>query len=159
MKTKLTSVIIACLVAQVALAIPQTFRNGFFGAAGQQFEDFAVASLDPGADMKGKWAVVAGKEGTLRLDMTAVVFGVPASEVIAQKSGDHVSKYIVTYSSADDRKRGKSDAPLKNRVIAGVSAYTGGDVKAKQPAVYKGTQFLVQDGAKGDVVVEISKAP
>jgi hypothetical protein len=158
MKTLLTSVLAACVFSGAVLAIPQTFgTGGFFGAVGQQFEDVAFAAVGAGGENKGNWAPVRGKDGTLRLDMTAVVFGVPASEVTAVKAGDSVTKYRVVYRVEDDKKRGKQTAPLRERVAAGIRTYTGAEVKG--PVSYKGARVTLEDGAKGDVSVEISKAP
>lgn len=158
MKMTLQSILCACVLSTAAIAIPQTFNGGFFGAVGQQFEDFAIAALGPGAELKGKWVAVAKQEGKLRLELDAVVFGIPASEIIAEKAGGSVIKYSVTYKTADDRKRGKAASPLKMRVLAAVGAYTGAAVALGKPADYKGARFTVAE-AKGDVSVEITKTP
>lgn len=157
MKTLIASVLAGLALCSASLAIPQVFGNRFFGAVGQQFEDFAIAALGPGAELKGQWAPVGGKAGTMKLDMTAVVFGVPASEITAEKSGDTATKFRVMYRAADDRKRGGQAATLRERVMAGVRVYAGAEVKGT--VIYKGAQIKVADGAKGDVSVEISKAP
>ncbi len=157
MKTLLTSVLAAGVLAGAAVAIPQTFGNGFFGSIGKPFEDVAVAAVAQGGEMKGTWAPVRGKEGTQRLDMTAVVFGVQASEVTEVKSGNGAAKYHVLYRAADDKKRGKQNATLRERVESGIRTYTGAEVKG--PVTYKGARVTLEDGAKGDVSVEIAKAP
>jgi hypothetical protein len=159
MKTLFASVAAACAFAGAAIAIPQTFGigNGFFGATGQQFEDFAIAAVGPGAELKGKWAPVRGGDGKRRLDVTAVVFGVQASEVTAETSANGGTKYRVLYRAADDRKRGRQAASLRERVAAGIRSYTGAD--AGKPVPYKGALVTLAEGAKGDVSVEITKAP
>src|SRR6185436_1736058 len=131
MKKFFLSMTCALAFATIAFAIPQTFfgnGNGFFGAAGQQFEDAAVAAFGPGGQMKGEWAPVrAGATDEEVLKMTAVVFGVPATKVTRHKSGGHVEKYRVLYTKADDAKRAKqkSASTLQERVTAAVRTYTG----------------------------------
>ncbi len=157
MKTLITSVLTGLALCCASLAIPQVFGNRFFGAIGQQFEDFAIAAVGPGAELKGEWVPVRGKEDSKRLDMTAVVFGVPASEITAENSGSSGMRYRVVYRAADDRKRGAKAATLRERITAGVRAYAGSE--AKGTATYKGAQIKVEDATKGDVSVVISKAP
>ncbi len=46
---------------------------------------------------------------------------------------------------------------LRERVESGIRTYTGAEVKG--PVTYKGARVTLEDGAKGDVSVEIAKAP
>src|SRR5829696_8835822 len=110
MKTFL-SVLASGALVTVALGIPQTFNNGFLAAVGQQVEDAVaqVAAFAPGAEPKGKWSPVAGNRDVLKLEQTAVAFGVPASEVTAERKENAVAKYRIVYRAADDRKRGKQE--------------------------------------------------
>ena len=158
MKRTLQAIISACILCGSVLAIPQNFNGGFFRAAGQPFEDFAIAALGPGAELKGKWIAVAKQEGKLRLAVDAVVFGIPASEVVVEKSGGGVAKYTVTYKAADDRKRGRAAASLKDRVLGAVRAYTGTSMESGRPADYKNARISVAE-SKEDVTLEITKAP
>lgn len=158
MKRTLQAIISACVLCGSALAIPQNFGGGFFGATGQAFEDFAIAALGPGAELKGKWIAVANQAGKLRLAGDAVVFGIPASDVVVEKTGGGVAKYTVTYKAADDRKRGRAGASLKERVVGAVRAYTGASMESGRPVDYKNARISVAE-SKGDVTLEITKAP
>jgi hypothetical protein len=158
MNRVLQTLLTASLLAGPVLAIPQNFGGGFFGAVGKPFEDFAIAALRPGAELKGEWQAVPKEKDKLRLAMEAVVFGIPASEIIVENPDRVVTKFTVIYRAADDRKRGKATAPLKDRVISGVRAYTGSPMASGQPAEYQNARFSVVE-AKGDVTLEITKLP
>jgi len=158
MKMTLKSILCACILSTAAIAIPQTFNGGFFGAVGQQFEDFAIAAVAPGAELKGKWVAVAKEDGKLRLALDAVVLGIPASEITAEKTAGGATKFTVTYKAGDDRKRGKAAAPLKTRILGALRAYTGAEAAPGKPVDYKGARFTVAE-TKGDVSVETTKAP
>jgi hypothetical protein len=160
MKT-LLSILTASAFTLSALAIPQTFNNGngFFGAAGQQFEDFAgqVAAFGPGAEMKGKWAPVKGKKDLMKLQLDAAVFGIPASEITAQKTGNQVVKFNVLYREGGQKKGAKPAGSLQDRVLAGVKAYTGKDVQPSKPVEHNGVQIDVAPASNGDVAVSFSR--
>jgi hypothetical protein len=146
-----------------ALGIPQNFNgggNGFFGAIGINFEDFAgqAAAFDPGAKMPGKWAPVRGQKNTVKLELDAVVFGIKASEITASKSDDKVLQFRVAYRVADHRKDKGEPGTLEARVMAAVNAYTGKSVTLGHPVDYKGVQISVGLGGNGDVFVTFSRA-
>ena len=160
MKT-LLSVLASVGFATLALAIPQTFNNNtFVNAVGQPLEDAVaqVAAFEPGVEPKGQWSSVAGKPDVLKLELSAVVFGVPASEVTAERKNNAVAKYRIVYGADDDRKRGKQQSSLEARVLAGISAYTEKPATLREPIVYKGVKIAVLRGKRGDVIVEISRA-
>ena len=99
MKTIL-SVLASVAFTLQAFGIPQTFNNNnnpFFLQAGMPFEQAAgqPGAFEPGAELKGEWAPMQGKKDTLRLKLEAVVFGIQASEITAEKSGDRVTKFRV----------------------------------------------------------------
>jgi hypothetical protein len=144
-----------------AFAIPQTFNNNpFLAATGSQFEEAAgqVAAFEPGAEPKGQWAPVHGQKDALKLKLDAVVFGIPASEITAQRAGDRIAKYQVLYRAADDRKRGKQESSLEARVLAGVSAFTGKSATPVKPTIHRDVQITVKAAANGDVTVEFARA-
>jgi hypothetical protein len=160
MKT-LLSVLAGAALTVSALAIPQTFnQGGFFAAAGQPFEDFAgqVAAFGPGAEMKGKWAPVRGQKGAMKLELDAVVFGIPAKEIRAQKHENNVLSYSVVYSHDLEKKQGAQKSDLLTRVLAAISAYTGKSVKQQEKIDHKGVNILVGLGGNGDVHVTFSRA-
>jgi hypothetical protein len=160
MKT-LLSVLAGIALAFAAYAIPQTFNNNpFFGATGQQFEEGAaqVAAFEPGAEPKGEWAPVQGAKEKIKLKLDAVVFGIPASEITAQKSGNRITNFRVLYRASDDRKRGKQETKLETRVLAGVSAFTGKSAVLREPTLHNGVNITVTAAASGDVTVEFARA-
>src|SRR5688572_25455800 len=129
MKT-LVTILAGAALTMSTLAIPQTFNQGFnpfFGAVGMQFEDFAGQqdAFGPVAGMKGQWVPISGKKDALKLAMTADVFGLPATEITAQKSGGNVVSYRVAYSAKDDAKRARQKSKLQDRVLAAIGAHTG----------------------------------
>jgi hypothetical protein len=160
MKTFLSVVASIALTLQT-LGIPQTFNNNaFLGAVGVPFEEAAgqIAAFEPGAQPKGQWAPVRGRSDTLELKLDALVFGIPASEITAVKSGDRVAKFRVLYRTLDDRKRGKQAASLEERVLAGIAAFTGQSVNRRQPVIHNGVQISTISAANGDVTVEFARA-
>jgi hypothetical protein len=160
MKTFL-SVLTSGVLVTAALAIPQTFNNnGFLNAVGQQVEDAVAqpAAFAPGAEPKGKWSPMPGKPDVLKLEHTAVAFGVPASEITAERKDKAIAAYRIVYRADDDRKRGKQESSLEDRVRAGISAYTGQSATTRAPIAHKGVNIAVQPGKGGDVTVLITKA-
>jgi hypothetical protein len=162
MKTFLSLITSGALVT-IVFAIPQTFNsnnNGFVNAVGQQVEDVVAqgAAFEPGAEPKGQWSPVAGKADVLKLELSAVVFGVPASEVTAERKNNAVTKYRIVYGASDDRKRGKQQNSLEARVLAGISAYTGKSATTREPIAHKGAKIAVTRTKNGDVTVEITRA-
>jgi hypothetical protein len=162
MKTIL-SVLTSCALVTIAFSIPQTFNNNanvFGNVVGQPLEDVVVqaAAFDPGVEPKGEWTPAAGKPNVLKLELSAIVFGVPASEVTIERKDKAVAKYRVIYGAADDRKRGKQQNSLEARVLAGISAYTGKSATTREPIIFKGTKIEVTRAKNGDVTVEITRA-
>jgi len=161
MKTLLSLALGAALTAG-ALAIPQTFNGGgFLGAAGINFEDFAgqTASFDAGAKLPGKWAAVHGKKDELKLELDAVVFGIPASEITASKSGEKVKEFRVLYKYEADEKRGgnrKNGGELHERVFTAIKVFTGKSIDLGHSVDYKGVTISVALGGNGDVMVSFT---
>jgi hypothetical protein len=162
MKT-LVTILTGAALTMSSLAIPQTFNQGFnpfFGAVGMQFEDFAGQenAFGPVAGVKGQWVPIQGKKDTLKLAMSADVFGIPASEITAQKSGETVVSYRVAYRAKDDAKRTKQKTKLEERVLAAIGAYTGQSTSLTKPVEHKGVKIAVALEKNGDVLVTFTRA-
>jgi hypothetical protein len=160
----LVTILAAAALTMSSLAIPQTFNQGFnpfFGAVGMQFEDFAGQqdAFGPMEGMKGQWVPIQGKKDMLKLAMSADVFGIPASEITAQKEGNKVQSYRVAYSAKDDAKRGKKQkTKLEDRVLAAIGAYTGQSASLTKPVEHKGVKIAVALEKNGDVFVTFTRA-
>lgn len=164
MKT-LVTIFAGAALTMSTLAIPQTFNQGFnpfFGAVGMQFEDFAGQqdAFGPAQGMKGQWAPIQGKKDALKLANSADVFGIPASEITAQKSGETVVSYRVAFSAKDDARRAKQKpaSKLETRVLAAVGAYTGQSASLDKPVEHKGVKIAVALAKNGDVFVTFTRA-
>lgn len=158
MKTLLSLALGAALTAG-ALAIPQTFNGGgFFGAAGINFEDFAgqTAAFDVGSKLPGKWAPVHGQKDVVKLELDAVVFGIPATEITASKSGEKVKEFRVLYKDDDAHARHQKKGLLQERVLAAIKTFTGKPVDVSHPVDYKGVNIAVGLGGNGDVIVSFT---
>jgi hypothetical protein len=130
MKTILAALAAGVLFANVAHAVPQTFGNGFLGAVGVAFEKYA-ASPDPwaqGAELKGPWKSRAGAKGgveNLDLAVDAIVFGIPAVQISAERAAGVVRRFSVRYDEAKMRNARSGAGGLYERVVANITALAG----------------------------------
>lgn len=105
--------ILLCAIAfiQPASAIPSTF-GGFINPAGMRLEDFSAQekTWKSGAHLPGKWenwhddSVTDSGVELLRLNMSALVFGLPAKAVIVHRRNMQVEKIEVIFEP--DKKSG-----------------------------------------------------
>lgn len=170
MKTCLAVCASLFFLLEYSSAIPQQI-NGFLGAAGMPFEQFAMAgdAFAPGADLKGRWNArvekVPAKNGveTLDLAMDADVFGIPAAKVSAERAGGVVRRFIVRYDEAKLKGRARAKGgDLFARVTANLQAMageptgksSGGELTFRHEAA---TIVARREGAR-EVVVEFSPA-
>ena len=146
------------LLATSSPAIPQTFNTGggFVLRAGMRFEEFAAdKSTWSSGSLKGDWSELKGGEQTLKDD--AVVFGIPAAEIKAERTSEGVQRFRVLFRS-DAAKHGQ--APLVERVMQNVRAFTGdagkadGSLNAKTFRHKDGVQITVQNKSAREVEVE-----
>src|SRR6187402_2444113 len=110
-----------CLaLTAAAWAIPQTITGGTV-FAGRNLEQFAgdSATWSPRADLPGPWSAPA-PDGSRTLTDGTVVFGLPASEVRAERSSDRLTRLRVVF-----RDNGKDRKTLFNRVSQSITAFTG----------------------------------
>lgn len=130
MKAILPALFAALLVTNLAQAVPQTLGNGIFGAAGVAFEKYA-ASAGPwaqGAELKGPWKVRAEKKGDIEnLDLAAeaVVFGIPASQISAERSAGIVRRITVRFDERKMKSAKTNPGGLYAQVIANITALAG----------------------------------
>lgn len=104
-----------CLfVSHNVRGIPNTFGGfgGFINPAGMRLEDFAAQKKiwNPRAELKGTWELWKDDSVTdttielLHLKMSALVFGVPASEVTVQRKDDKILQFQVVFEPYDKIK-------------------------------------------------------
>jgi hypothetical protein len=135
MKAILAVLAAGALLAEPVCAIPQTFggRNGFLGAVGMSFEEYA-GSADPwalGAELKGPWNLRHDKpvkEGgeTLDLGVDATVFGIPAAQVSAERAEGGLRRFTVLFDEAKVKSVGKARrGGLYDQVLANLTALAG----------------------------------
>jgi hypothetical protein len=141
MKLILSLLILLSILPDRSLAIPQTVGGGFLNAAGMRFEEFAAARETwlPGAELKGRWLARARKPGaaegaeTLDLAMDAEVFGIPASQVSAERIGGTVRRFVVRFDESKTKTPGKArGGDLFARVTTNLQAAVG-EPQAKSP--------------------------
>jgi hypothetical protein len=146
-------------LASAALAIPQNFSTGggFRLRAGMRFEEFAAdkATWSAGT-LKGEWSEPKGGEQILKDD--AVVFGIPAAEIKAERSTEGVQRFRVLF-----REAAAKGSSLFGRVNKGVSAFTGdqGKNSGKARKTFRhsgGVQITVQETGSHEVEVEFRPA-
>ena len=168
MKSIIVSLAVTVVLAAGALGIPQTFNQGVFPGNvfllrnGVAFEQVAgdPANWAKAADLTGRWA----KRGatTLVLEDAAVVFGVPADEITAERSGDAVQSMRVVFHEKA-AKGGAGKAPdLLAQVTANVRAFTGDDgAGAKGGGTvfkHKTLTITVRRGKAREVIAEFARA-
>jgi hypothetical protein len=116
------------LTATGLFAIPQNFSSGgvFPQQAGMRFEEFAAQKEAWAADdLKGHWS--PPKKGEQILKDDAVVFGIAASEIKAERTGEAVKRFRVSFRE-DAGKRSK--ASLYERVTQNIRSFTGDSGRA-----------------------------
>lgn len=172
MKTLLSLVIVFSFLAGRSSAIPQTVGGGgFLGAVGVPFEQFATArdTWAPGAELKGRWqprgrqvASAAGVE-TLDLAVDANVFGIPAAQVSAEKSGGVVRRIVVRFDESKGKAGGNArGGDLFARVTSNIQAMAG-EPKAKSPGGdltfrHEAAQIVARRAGAKEVLVEFTPA-
>jgi hypothetical protein len=111
------------VVARHTHGIPQNFNQGtFFLRTGIAFEDFATndATFAEGASLKGEWSKPDARGAQILAD-DAIVFGLPAKHVTAERDAGRVKQLVVTFE--EDAKRARS--PILDRVMQNITAFTG----------------------------------
>jgi hypothetical protein len=148
----------ASLVGAAPLfGIPQNFTTGgtFALAAGARFEEFAAARETwSSGTLKGDWSEPKGGEQTLKDD--AVVFGVPAAAITAERTSEGVQRFRVLFRG-EAGKAGQSQ--LFDRVTRNVRAFTGhqGKAEGRDRQTFRhsgGVQITVRNKSAREVEVE-----
>ncbi len=114
-------------------AIPSTFNNGigvpFINPASMRLEDFANREdmWKQDAKLKGDWEMWNDPEiddstiELIHLKNSALVFGMPATEVTLQRRDNRPLRLVVVFSTADEKKPGNTQAQL----TANINAWSG----------------------------------
>lgn len=174
MKMIFLSLAASLLLLNDSVAIPQTFsngNNGFFGAVGVQFEQFASspAAWKPGAELKGTWRAAGGNASkvkgveTLELGLDAAVFGIPAAQVSVERAGGVVTRFVVRFDEGKMKDGGKAHAGgLYSQVTANLTALAGEpkSVSAGGEKTFRYESSMItarRSGAK-EVLVEFTPA-
>jgi hypothetical protein len=142
-----------------AFAIPQNFSQGggFLIQAGMAFEQFAAdkATWAPGAALKGEWNPPAAN-GAQTLKNDAVVFGLPASEITAERSSDRVSRFVVVFREGDKKKGGKFFDQVAQQVGAFAGSAGEADGRAAKTFRKDDVRIVVRGKSAREVIVEIT---
>ena len=170
MKAILAALAASVLFTDTASAIPQTV-NGFLGAVGMNFDQYA-ASAEPwaaGAELKGPWKSRAGNAGTkpdgvetLVLGTDATVLGIPAAQVTAERVKGAVQRFTVIF---DERKLKNANARtggLYEQVLANLTALAG-EAKIVSPGGEKAFRhesslIIARKSGGKNVIVEFTPA-
>ena len=170
MKTIVTLFSLIALLLETASAIPQTVgANGFLGAVGMNFENYA-ASASPwaaGAELKGPWKSQGkppksdGVE-TLLLGTDATVLGIPAATVTAERAGGAVRRFTVIFDERKMRNANSRAGGLYDQVIANLTALAG-EPKSVSPSGEKtfrheATIITARKPGGKNVIVEFTSA-
>jgi hypothetical protein len=147
-----------------ARAIPQNFNQGnaFLLQNGVAFEQAAAnpAAWENAADLKGKWT----KRGatTLVLAESAVVFGVQADEITAERSGDQLQSIRVVFREKTAAGRAGKSSDLLGQVMTNVQVFTGNDGRSVKDGgtafSYKALTITVRRGHSHEVTVEFTRS-
>lgn len=113
------------LCATVALAIP-TNIGGFNNLANMNFEDFAALAdtWKPGVQPKATWEMWKSPDITdtsielLRLTCSATIFGIPATEVTAQRRDDQTFRFDAVFVPEKGAKLEPLDRTLRRNLAA-----------------------------------------
>jgi len=160
MKTILSTWACALLLVVTAWSIPQTFGgNTFARSAGASFEQFASdpAAWNSGAGLKGHWAA---QGDALTLTDSAVVFGVEADQITAQRLDGQVQSFRVAF-----RNRGKQGSrkpvDLLAQLTANLRTFTGDSgtrlAGGGTTFKYKTITITLSPGSGGEVVAEFKR--
>lgn len=114
-----------------ALGIPNVVTGGFFNMAGMRFEDFAKRpqTWKQDAPLEGKWEIwndpaITGRDiELLKLSLSAIVFGVPASEVTAQRREGQNVRFSVVFRPDSPGEASR----LVQTVRTNAATWAGGD--------------------------------
>ncbi len=170
MKAILPALFAALLVTNLAQAVPQTLGNGngrLFGALGVAFEKYA-ASAEPwaqGAELNGPWKARAGKEGDIEnLDLVAdaVVFGIPAAQISAERAAGVVRRITVRFDEGKLKNVKSNPGGLYAQVIANITALAG-DAKQTSPGGeksfrYESSLITARKSGGKEVIVDFTPA-
>lgn len=167
MKTIRAAFAASLLLANLAHAVPQSVGNGFLGAVGIPFEKFAAAAgpWAQGAELKGPWKARAEKKGDVEnfdLAVDAIVFGIPAAQVSAERVSGAVRRFTVRFDEGKMRNAKSSAGGLYAQVVANITALAG-EPKASSPGGEKSFRYessLItarKSGAK-EVIVDFTPA-
>ncbi len=167
MKAILSALAVAFLLARSAQAVPQTIGNGIFGAVGVAFEKYA-ASPDlwaQGAELKGDWKARAGKKGdveNLDLAAEAIVFGIPAAQVSAERTAGVVRRITVRFDEAKLKNAKSNPGGLYAQVIANITALAG-DARQSSPGGeksfrYESSLITARKSGGKEVIVDFTPA-
>lgn len=167
MKTILSALSAALLLANSAYAIPRTIGNGIFGAAGVAFEKY-VASPDvwaEGAELKGPWKARAGKKDAVEnLDLAAeaVVFGIPAAQISAERTAGLVRRITVRFDEGKMKNAKSNPGGLYAQVIANITALAG-EPKQTSPGGektfrYESSLITARKSGGKEVIVDFTPA-
>jgi hypothetical protein len=142
-------------------AIPnQVGGVGFINFAGMRFENFAeqAETWKPGAKLPGKWENWQDPKNqdsgitVFRLNLTADVFGIRASQVKAQIKNGQVLRFEVVFD-----KRSTKSASLVNQLATNIGSFTGDRGGADSKSFnHKKINIQLRDDPDGRVVVTIS---
>lgn len=100
------------LPVDFSIAIPNNFGGGgFINPAGMRFEDFAALpdSWAPKADLKAPWerwsddTVDDTSVEIIKMSLGAIIFGIPADEVVAYRKDEAVQRFVVGFRPTEDR--------------------------------------------------------
>ena len=162
MKKTTTSLVMAMAIAMTALnlqAIPNQVGGvgGFVNIAGMRFENFAgqAATWKPNAKLLGKWedwkdpSIKDTSIMVYRLNLTADIFGIRASQVTAQVKDEQ----ILSFEAVFDKSASKS-ASLTEQLATNIQSFTGAKGDAdKKKFTHEKIDIQLKDGENGSVVV------
>lgn len=161
-KTSFVATMVLTLATLTLQAIPNQIGGvgGFVNVLGMRFENFAeeAKTWKPNAKLPGKWedwkdpGIKDSSIMVYRLNMTADVFGIRASEVTAQLKDDQVIKFNIVFNKSSFKS-----ASLIDQLTTNIRSFTGesGDAKKKSFA-HKNLNIQLKDGSNGEVIVTIS---
>jgi hypothetical protein len=153
----LSTAILLVLATRPSLAIPQNFNQGrgLFLGGDAAFENFATenATWAPGAKLPGEWSPANGT-GAQTLKDAAIVFGLPAARISAERESDRINSLRVVFRESGK----KSKAALLERVIQNIRAFTGetGTEAGKGVCIFRrGAVQIVARGISASEVVVV----
>ena len=155
------------LLGKLAHAVPQSVGNGFLGAVGVAFEKYA-ASAGPwaqGAELKGPWKARAEKKGdveNLDLAVDAIVFGIPAAQISAERAAGVVRRFTVRFDEGKMKNAKPNAGGLYAQVVANITALAG-EPKASSPGGeksfrYESTLITARKSGAKEVIVDFTPA-